>query len=207
MFWRRINFYISVIVFLGVLIFIDVKNVSAQDSTAGNDIELGQEYSQYNKSRKVTKVKSRSSKKSSCGNNTVCPWSKHNAENMRAVALYIPNRIVDFLDIFRVDIGVGPSVGAVARVSKIGQVGYREFNPWSARIGLRGREMPVFLETHDEYGIGPVFENSPDRKVTDGEIGVGADLLIAGAYLGICLDEFVDFVLGIVTIDPSGDDF
>lgn len=196
-----------ILFFLGIMLFANVKTVLAQEATDGGSIELGQEYSEYNKGRKAAKAQPQKTKKSSCGENKICPWAKHNAEALRAVALYIPHRIVDFLDIFRVDVGVGPSVGAVMRISKAGQMGYRSFNPGSLRLGLRGREIPVFVETHDEYGIGPAFENSPDRKVTDGEVGAGVDLFLAGAYVGVSLDEFVDFILGIFTIDPSGDDF
>ena len=198
---------ILMILLCGFSFFVGNHVALSQDADDGNDIELGQEYSEYNKSRKVSKPRSQSAKKSSCGQNTVCPWAKHNAEALRAIALYLPHRVVDFIDIFRVDVGVGPAIGSVLRISKVGQVGYRSFHPGSLRLGLRGRDWPVFVESHDEYGIGPMFEESPDRNVTDGEIGVGADLFLAGAYLGISLDEFVDFVLGIFTIDPSGDDF
>ena len=195
------------IVLCGLLFFARAEVSLSQESVDGSDIELGQEYSEYNKSRKVTKPQPQQAKKNSCGQSKICPWAKHNAEALRAIALYIPHRIVDFIDIFRVDVGVGPAAGAVLRISKVGQMGYRGFYPGSVRLGLRGRDWPVFVESHDEYGIGPVFEESPDRKVTDGEIGVGADLFLAGAYVGISLDEFVDFILGIFTIDPSGDDF
>ncbi|NLF25410.1 MAG: hypothetical protein GX589_07100, partial [Deltaproteobacteria bacterium] len=47
------------------------------------------------------------------------------------VVLWIPNRIMDFLDIFRFDIGVGPSHGAVVRLSRYAQAGYREMSPAS----------------------------------------------------------------------------
>jgi hypothetical protein len=56
-------------------------------------------------------------------------------------------------------------------------------------------------------GIGPAFHTSRDRKVCKGEIGLGLDLMIVGGYGGVCLDEFVDFVAGIVTLDPLGDDY
>jgi hypothetical protein len=42
--------------------------------------------------------------------------------------------------------------------------------------------------------------------VCDGEIGLGADVLVAGAYGGVCVDEFADFIAGIFFIDLKDDD-
>lgn len=120
--------------------------------------------------------------------------------------MWFPNRVLDLIDIFRVDVGVGPSFGAVVRVTKYGQVGFREVMPASLRVGDFGRQMPVLLETSNEFGIGPAYVDSADRKVCDGEIGLGADALVAGAYAGVCVDEFADFVAGIFFIDLKDDD-
>ena len=123
----------------------------------------------------------------------------------RASLLYIPNRLLDLIDIFRIDLGVGPSYGAVARVTKWGQAGYRKMAPGSLRIGLRGRRTPAFVEKLDERGIGSNFNTS--RKVTEGEVGFGADFFLLGAYAGLSFDELYDFLGGIVTCDPEDDDF
>ena len=42
--------------------------------------------------------------------------------------------------------------------------------------------------------------------VTPGEIGVGLDALIVGAYAGLSIDELGDFVTGLVGIDLNDDD-
>ncbi|NDC37092.1 MAG: hypothetical protein EBZ48_03460 [Proteobacteria bacterium] len=125
----------------------------------------------------------------------------------RKILLWLPNRIMDFLDIFRVDVGVGPSAGGVVRVTKYAQAGYRQMLPMSARVGLMGRRPPVMLETNNEIGVGPIFMQNSKRKVCVGEVGLGLDLFIAGGYAGICLDEAVDFVSGIFTVDTKDDDF
>jgi len=122
------------------------------------------------------------------------------------VLMWLPNRVLDFIDIFRVDVGVGPSFGAVVRVTKYGQVGFREVMPASVRVGDFGRQMPVLLETSNEFGIGPAYVDSADRKVCPGEIGLGGDVLVAGAYAGVCVDEIADFVAGIFFIDLKDDD-
>ncbi len=122
------------------------------------------------------------------------------------ILLWIPNRVLDLIDVFRVDVGVGPSFGAVVRVTKYGEVGYRQMAPASLRVGDFGRQMPFLLETSNEFGVGPAYVNSADRHVCPGEIGLGAYLLVAGAYGGVCVDEFADFIAGIFFIDLKDDD-
>lgn len=124
----------------------------------------------------------------------------------RTAILYLPNRLLDLLDIFRVDVGVGPGFGAVGRVTRYGQFGYRTFSPASVRVGLRGRKLPVFLERSSEFGAGPAFVQSKDRETTPLEIGGSADLLIAGVSAGVSVDEFLDFAAGIFCVDLKKDD-
>ncbi len=125
---------------------------------------------------------------------------------LRTVLLWIPNRFLDFIDLFRFDVGVGPSYGAAIRVSKYIQTGYREMNPMSLRIGNFGRKAPYLLERSNEFGAPFFYLPSKDRKVCPGEIGAGADLFIAGAYAGICVEEVVDFIGGLFFVDLKGDD-
>jgi hypothetical protein len=127
------------------------------------------------------------------------PWWAH-------VLLWVPNRVLDIVDIFRVDVGVGPAVGGVVRVTEYAQAGLRTMMPASLRVGDFGRELPLTLEASNEFGISPAFRQSKDRKICPGEVGAGADLLIVGAYGGICLDEVVDFIAGVFFLDPKDDD-
>ncbi len=164
----------------------------AQPPAAANGdagLELGAEYSEYNRTR---------------GRQT--PQKGAPASFARKAALYLPNRILDFIDIFRVDAGVGPASGAVVRVTKWGQAGMRYFTPASVRIGLRGRDLPFFVEHSNEFGAGPAFVSSPDRRVTPAEVGLGADLVICGVYAGVSLDSAADFILGIFGVDFAEDD-
>jgi len=119
---------------------------------------------------------------------------------------YIPNRVLDLIDVFRVDVGVGASVGAVVRVTEYVQVGYRQMLPVSLRVGDFGRQFPVIVESSNEFGISPAFKQSADRQVCQAEIGLGGDILIVGAYGGVCLDELADFIGGFFMIDFKGDD-
>jgi hypothetical protein len=123
-----------------------------------------------------------------------------------AVLLWAPNRVLDLIDIFRVDIGVGPAVGAVVRITEYGQVGYRQMMPVSLRVGDFGRKFPAIVEHSNELGIGPAFLSSGEREVCTGELGLGADLLLVGGYGGICVEEFADFLAGLIFFDIMEDD-
>jgi hypothetical protein len=122
------------------------------------------------------------------------------------VLLYIPNRVLDLIDVFRVDVGVGASVGGVVRVTKYVQGGYRQMLPVSLRVGDFGRQFPVMVESSNEIGISPAFKQSADRDVCEAELGLGLDLFLLGGYGGLCLDEVADFVGGIFLVDLKGDD-
>ena len=120
--------------------------------------------------------------------------------------LWVPNRLLDAVDMFRVDAGVGPAAGAVVRVTKWAQFGYREPMPASLRIGDLGRDWPVTVERSIESGIGPNFRASKERSICPGELGAGVDLLVVGVHAGVCVDEVFDFLAGVVFLDPKEDD-
>ncbi len=120
--------------------------------------------------------------------------------------LWIPNRVMDFIDIFRLDLGVGPAYGGVVRITKYAQLGYRKMAPASVRIGDFGRLTPVMVERSEEGGAPWDFTNSREREICPGEIGLGLDLVVIGGYGGICLDEVADFIGGLFFYDFKHDD-
>lgn len=122
------------------------------------------------------------------------------------VLLFIPNRVLDLIDLVKADVGVGPAYGGVVRLTRYGQVGYRTMDPASLRVGVFGRDWPFEIETDNELGAGPAFHQSRDRKVCHGELGAGVDLFLVGAYGGICAEEVIDFLLGFAFIDVMQDD-
>ncbi len=122
------------------------------------------------------------------------------------VLLWLPNRLLDLWDIFRVDAGAGVGYGAVLRLTTYGQLGYRSLDPGMLRLGADGRESPVFVESSKEYGIGPYFVESKDRNLCTGVVGAGVDVVLVGAHVGICPEEIFDFLGGIFLFDPMGDD-
>lgn len=128
------------------------------------------------------------------------------SSTLRKTLLWLPNRLLDLIDIFRIDIGAGPAAGGVVRITKYAQGGIRTVAPASLRVGDFGRDWPVKIEHSSELGISPAFLQSKDREVCPGEVGVGIDLFIVGAYAGICFDELADFFGGIFLEDIKHDD-
>ena len=131
---------------------------------------------------------------------------KAERSTFKKVLWWFPNRVLDFVDIFRIDVGVGSSFGAAVRVTKYGQVAYRSVAPFSVRAGLMGRRAPIMVENSSEIGVGPFFIASKNRDITPLEIGAGADLFLIGAYGGFSVDEFADFIGGIFMYDFKEDD-
>lgn len=152
-------------------------------------VELGEEYTEY---RRDTQGRSP---------------ELDRKQVLRFVLLYIPNRLLDFWDIFRLDVGLGASYGGSLKLSSFLQFAYRKVEPFSLRLGPRGRELPGFFEERDEIGIGSDVRSDPQRRTGDFELGAGVDLLVLGLYGGVCLDETLDFVLGIFGVDVLEDDF
>jgi len=123
----------------------------------------------------------------------------------RVALLWPVNRVLDLVDVVRVDVGAGIAWGGMVRVTKSGQAAYRRMYPLSIRVGLFGRQMPLIIESEDEIGFGSSLNVDEDRNVCQFELGVGADLLLGG-YGGICFDEVPDLIAGFFFFDLSGDD-
>ena len=139
------------------------------------------------------------------------PWPDLEYQQIEAdsawdsILMWFPNRFLDFIDMFKADVGIGTSLGAVVRFTPYAQAGFRSV-PFSLRAGNLGRRSPIMIESCSEAGLSPDFKESNDRRLCSAEIGIGVDLLIPGAYVAICPDEMLDFALGIFLIDYKGDD-
>jgi hypothetical protein len=133
---------------------------------------------------------------------------------LHVIVCYIPNRIVDIFDIFRLRVRVGPGISAGIRATKVAQA----FLGTHATIyaGLPGPrlrpfpKLPVGLESHNgatlsvadatvDGGIGPDYSST--------EFGAGVQAAILGFDFGVDPVEIADLVTGIFTIDLRDDDF
>jgi len=127
--------------------------------------------------------------------------------------LYIPDRVLDLLDIVRVRVRVGPGLAVGARATKYvqGYVGSYA-SVFAGLPGPRLRQtpkLPVGLESQTgatvsvvdatvDGGLGPDYSPS--------EFGLGVHLGIIGFDLGIDPVEIADLVVGLATIDIRDDD-
>lgn len=189
----KLNSYHRLFFDLCVFFFLLSVQIAAADDFSEDavpEISLGQEYSAFSKN---------SSGESAVGKSQARPLWKR-------VLWYLPNRVLDLLDVVHADVGVGPALGAVGRLGSYVQVGARGIiPPGSVRLGLMGRRAPLMIETASEFGVSPVFVDSADRKVDTLEIGLSADILF-GLSLGLNLGEIPDFFAGFAGADFSGDD-
>ncbi len=130
--------------------------------------------------------------------------------------LYMPNRIFDLLDIFRLNVGVGPGIGVNLRATQFAQVGIASYD--AIKLGIIGRQGWIYMEESKEFGVsllyiedskavGPLiaFEEKTDRQL----LGIGGFLYLffVGVEAGIRPKEIADFFLGWAMIDFVEDDF
>ncbi|MEQ8767127.1 MAG: hypothetical protein RL885_24665 [Planctomycetota bacterium] len=123
----------------------------------------------------------------------------------KQIALYIPNRLVDLLDIVRVSLGPDLSLGFDIRVTKwvqlAAQAGVGAGVVWDGRD-----QMPVSYAAAATAAIGPFRTGAGSGEaphIGDWEIGFAS----ASGKFAIDPAEIVDFVLGWAYIDIMKDDY
>ncbi len=137
---------------------------------------------------------------------------RHSA--LHKILFYLPNRVFDVLDIFRLRVRVGPGLAVGVRATELADIYLGSYATVFA--GLPGpREeaslpIPVGLESHNgaeislldatvDAGMGPGY--------TDSEFGVSFQAAVVGADVGFDPIEILDFICGIFTFDIRNDDF
>ena len=126
-------------------------------------------------------------------------------DGTKAALLYLPNRLLDLVDIFRANIGVGRGWGLNLRATRFLTGAASEYD--TIRFGMRGREMPRYEEYVDECCLGLMGLELGHFDRSSFEVGATAHLGYIGAEAGFDLDETVDFLLGFACIDYREDDF
>ncbi len=127
---------------------------------------------------------------------------------------YLPNRVLDLLDVVRARVRIGPGLAVGVRATEWATVfigGYTTV--YVGLPGPRGRaELPPLYGREVETGARLLItgdttqgENSP-RYAPD-ELGAGAQLGILGADAGVSPAELLDFLGGFLLIDFRNDDF
>jgi len=154
---------------------------------------------------------------------------------LEALALYIPNRVLDVLDAFSVGVGIGASVRAELMATKAIQVG-AGYNFWSAKLfkdcnrqygaGLQSGWYWDFISVGNEsmkreHTVGSVkeyyesFLGVPDFRQPIYDYYDGArDYWQIGGALGLVVEgevyinplEWIDAAAGLILLDPKQDD-
>ena len=126
---------------------------------------------------------------------------------------YIPNRIFDIFDIVRARARLGPGFGIGGQLTRLMGAHANWFT--SVWIGLPGPRLdpslPIPFGTQSAVRASVTFFEDIGVGLGGvdygyGEIELEAQLAILGADVGIDPWEFVDFVFGLATFDPVGDD-
>lgn len=127
------------------------------------------------------------------------------------ILLYLPNRLLDVLDLVHAGVALGPAIGVDAQLTRYLRVeaarGATMGFGWFGRAG-----QPLQAATY----TGATFGESDDPadvakiawRVPRWDLGIGLHVLAGNVYLGIApLDEGVDLLVGLVAYDLKGDDF
>jgi hypothetical protein len=133
---------------------------------------------------------------------------------LKAVLFYIPNRVLDIVDIARARVRVGPGITLGVRATEAVDAYIGSYT--SVYAGLPGPRMrkipklPAGLETSSGIELSAADATldgglGPDYSPT--EFGVSVHAAIVGADVGLDPVEILDAVLGFLFIDIRDDDF
>ena len=130
------------------------------------------------------------------------------------VVMYLPNRVLDVLDIARARVRLGPGFAFGARATEYADVFLGSYaTVYVGLPGPRGRtlpRLPVGLESKSgaevsvadvtlEAGLGPDYGMA--------EAGLGFQFALVGVDVGVDPFEILDLIVGLFTFDPMDDDF
>ena len=129
--------------------------------------------------------------------------------------LFLPNRILDLLDVFRLNVGIGPGIGINIRATRFAQAGIASYD--CIKVGIIGRQGWIYMEESKEFGVSVMyiedskavaplisFKDKTDRQLL--EVGGFVYAFFVGAEAAIRLKELADFFLGWGLIDFCEDD-
>jgi hypothetical protein len=132
---------------------------------------------------------------------------------LHKVVMYIPNRVLDVLDIVRLRVRVGPGIAAGARATEVASAFVGAYD--TVYVGLPGPrnrpevKSPIGFESRTGVqasvldattSVGP----GPDYSTT--EIGAGVQAAIIGVDVGIDPVEIADLLAGFFFLDLRNDD-
>jgi hypothetical protein len=127
------------------------------------------------------------------------------------ILMYLPNRIFDLMDIFRIRVRVGPGISVGVRATRPASafVGFHS-SVFAGLPGPRGKAefpWPAGIENRGGAQVSIVDMSTKETYYDPLEIGLEAHPLIVGFNFGIGVFELLDFATGFLFIDLQRDDF
>ncbi len=187
----------SLLALLVLFIFAYNSESHAEESHAGEKgVELGHHYEDHSKTKAPEEKK-----------------KKKSSSILSKVVLYVPNRIFDFLDIFRLRVRVGPGIGLGVRATE--PLSFYAGSHATIYAGLPGPRqspsipLPIGAETVAGGRlslIDGVIAADTSARHSFSEIGVETQLLLVGVDVGVDPVEILDFFTGFFFIQIRDDD-
>ena len=125
--------------------------------------------------------------------------------------MYLPNRVVDVLDLAHVGVAFGPSLGLEAQATRA--LRFESASGTTMGLGWFGRGgEPFQATTYERNFFGPdeppVAYDESVWHTPYWDLSVHLHLLLVTVYVGVApLDEGCDLITGLFTFDLKGDDF
>ena len=128
---------------------------------------------------------------------------------LHALLWYVPNRLLDLFDVVRGGICAGPGVGVSVVPTEYLQA--TAMARVSGGVGLQTlRHSPFQWGTEGELAIGPLgADDEPDKggwHHSKTDLRIDLHVLLVGGYVAVEPVEILDFLAGLVFLDPREDD-
>ncbi len=123
---------------------------------------------------------------------------------LHMILYYVPNRVLDLIDIGRLSVGFGVGYGVNVRLTELAEIGVGQYE--TTRFGMKGRILPIYEECIDEAGVAFLGYVNGCLQRDPTEVGGDLHLGVIGVQAAVSLAEAADFVAGLILIDLQGDD-
>lgn len=127
--------------------------------------------------------------------------------------MYLPNRLLDVTDVFRLRARVGPGFGVGARATTFVDAYLGSYVGIFAGLPgprmKRGLRSPVGFESYSGLEVSvaeATIESAVGPGYSDTEFGVNLHLILIGVDIGLDPVEVLDFAAGIFTLEVRKDD-